>query len=127
MALRHNMKSSPRFFGPYTVLSKIGQVAYKLKLPVDSLIHPVFHVSQLKNKIGIDITPSILHHVDLQGQFLLELMIFLGHTTIHHRQIMIPYILVHWSNTHPADSIWEDKAHIQTHFPTFDLKDKVYS
>jgi len=45
LANRSSNKLSFRFFGPFTVMAKIGDVAYQLQLPEDCLIHPVFHVS----------------------------------------------------------------------------------
>ncbi|PHU23424.1 hypothetical protein BC332_08531 [Capsicum chinense] len=44
---------SPRYVGSYQILSRVGKVAYEIKLPADLLVvHPVFHVSVLKKCNG---------------------------------------------------------------------------
>jgi hypothetical protein len=49
-------KLAYKYYGPYEILDKVGEVAYHLKLPDAALIHPVFHVSQLKELVP-DYTP----------------------------------------------------------------------
>ncbi|GKD69228.1 hypothetical protein Tco_1323318, partial [Tanacetum coccineum] len=42
-------KLNPRYVGPFKVLEKVGEVAYKLELPKElSRVHNTFHVSNLK-------------------------------------------------------------------------------
>ena len=41
-------KLAPRFVGPFPITERIGQMAYRVKLPVNlSGVHDVFHVSHL--------------------------------------------------------------------------------
>ena len=46
-------KFSPRYVGPNEIVSKVGPVAYKLKLPPElSRIHDTIHVSMLRKYIS---------------------------------------------------------------------------
>ena len=44
-------KLAVRFIGPYKIIGKVGEVAYRLDLPEDMHLHHVFHVSMLRKHI----------------------------------------------------------------------------
>ncbi|KAL5861508.1 hypothetical protein ACOSQ4_002804 [Xanthoceras sorbifolium] len=121
LAVRRNLKLAPRYFGPYQITERVGKVAYRLLLPPGSQIHPVFHVSQLKAKIGSRFTSNPqLPHAGPDGQILAQPVAVLERKMVKkHNKAVVQY-LIQWSTTSPEDATWEDAEMIHKNFPSFD-------
>jgi hypothetical protein len=125
---RINQKLAPRFYGPFQVDEKIGAVAYRLKLPAESKIHPVFHVSLLKKAIG---------NYQAQGQLPTELDIddtadvypetVLGTRVIRVGDSEVQQSLIKWKHKSMEDVTWEDNVVLRGQFPEFCLEDKAFA
>ena len=107
-------KLSPKFYGPYQVFQRIGEVAYKLALPPTAKIHPVFHVSCVKKVIGnyCRIQTS-LPELDEEGSIWLQPEHVLDTRERHLRGCMIREVLVKWKDTSPEDATWEPTTILQ--------------
>lgn len=110
------LKLHSKFYGPFRVVEKIGQVAYKLLLPNGCQIHHVFHVSRLKKHVGPRVVPSTeLPFVDLEGDILT------GPLAIVERRV-VPRNnkpMVQWVNLPVESTTWEDADFISKVFPNF--------
>ncbi|KAF7119456.1 hypothetical protein RHSIM_Rhsim13G0234900 [Rhododendron simsii] len=117
---RSNMKLSPRFYGPFQVLKRIGQVAYQLELPAQAKIHPVFHVSLLKRKLGTHVVPqSTLPPVDTDGILEPEPVAVLDRRLVKFKGRPATQFLVQWSNSYPEDATWEFYQQLKDKYPAF--------
>ena len=121
LSMRRDYKLAPKFYGPYQILEKIGQVAYKLQLPVTTAIHPVFHVSMLKKKLGNHVVPTpTLPLSNAQGQFLVEPVAILDRRLVKQGNKSAVHVKIQWMNIGPEEATWEDYDRMQQQFPNFD-------
>ncbi|XP_049394635.1 uncharacterized protein LOC125858906 [Solanum stenotomum] len=66
-------KLSPKFIGPFEILSRVGEMAYKLAFQPSLLaVHPTFHVSMLRKYILYESHVLLLDSVDMGLDFTFE-------------------------------------------------------
>lgn len=120
VVLRNTQKLAPKYYGPYKILDRCGEVAYKLQLPAHSQIHPVFHVSQLKILVGNVTTttqlPTVMPDVfEKLPEHILERKI------VKRQGRAVTKVLIKWVNEPVEEATWEFLFDLQKKFPSFDL------
>jgi hypothetical protein len=110
---RPTKKLTPRFAGPYTVTQVISSTAYKLNLPAEMRIHPVFHVSLLKlyqaspnEFVRPTPPPAVISPNTEQEEYEVE--------TILDKRILRkkPQYLIKWLGYPLHDATWEPLEHL---------------
>jgi hypothetical protein len=114
-------KLSPRFYGPYRVVERIGEVAYLLHLPAKARIHDVFHVVLLKKFEGMPSEMVPLPPIQ------------------HGRAISTPdkiqrsrlnkgtwEVLVFWQGRPATDTTWEKVEDFKVAYPDVQLGDELF-
>ena len=113
-------KLSPRFIGPFEILSRVGEVAYKLALPPNlSAVHPVFHVSMLQKYI-----PNESHVISLDSMELgPDLTYEEEPIAIFDRQIRklrtkeLVSVKVQWKPRSVREATWETESDMRARYP----------
>jgi hypothetical protein len=96
-------KLVPKYAGPFQVLERIGNVAYRLQLPDEARIHDIFHVSVLKPfrgtpPLSTPLLPPVRHGRKLQRPERV-LRSELRHDVWH--------VLIEWAGMPVSEATWE--------------------
>lgn len=123
---RRQHKLSKKYYGPFSIIDRIGQVAYRLQLPEGSRIHPVFHISNLKPYRGPTITPSRdLPEESFTNQPVETPLAIVATRTVLVNGSPLQQVLVQWAGCSPDEASWEDWDPFRKIFPSLHLEDKV--
>lgn len=121
VALRSSLKLSPRFYGPFQILAKIGAVAYRLNLPQGSQVHNVFHVSLLRKHLGsiAPLSPDLPPIAD-DSSILPQPESILARREIQKGKYRPKTeVLVKWAGASEEDATWENAWRFFRTYPQF--------
>ncbi|GJV06316.1 putative reverse transcriptase domain-containing protein, partial [Tanacetum coccineum] len=113
-------KLNPRYVGPFKVIERVGEVAYKLELPEElSRVHNTFHVSNLK-KCHADeplAVPLDGLHLDDKLQFVEEPIEITDHEVKQLKRSRIPLVKVRWNSKRSPEFTWEREDQFRKKYP----------
>ena len=115
------MKLAPRWTGPFPIVKKVGEQAYKLELPARLKIHNVFHVSLLKkhtpNPDEILDTPTLLELTDEELEIVPDVL--LQREFKKTRRSSFTQYLVKWTHLPVEDATWVLQSDLEKQYPQF--------
>ncbi|GJT06781.1 putative reverse transcriptase domain-containing protein [Tanacetum coccineum] len=113
-------KLNPRYVGPFKVLEKVGEVAYKLELPEElSRVHNTFHVSNLKKCYADEplAVPLDGLNFDDKLQFVEEPIEITDREVKLLKRSRIPLVKVRWNSRRGPEFTWEREDQFRKKYP----------
>jgi hypothetical protein len=113
-------KLAPRYIGPFKVLERKGEVAYRLELPPNlSGVHDVFHVSQLKKCLRVPEEQAPIEGLDVQEDltYIKQPVKILETSKRVTRNKKIKMCRVQWSHHIEDEATWEQEDELRKTYP----------
>ncbi|KAM6584026.1 hypothetical protein CsatB_011028 [Cannabis sativa] len=113
-------KLSPRFIGPFEILERIGQVAYRLAMPPAlAAVHNVFHVSMLRKYVSDSSHVLSYEALELQPDLSYEEqpVQILDRREKVLRSKTVALVKVLWRNSKVEEATWELETDMQQKYP----------
>nr|GEU43317.1 putative reverse transcriptase domain-containing protein [Tanacetum cinerariifolium] len=113
-------KLNPMYVGPFKVLERVGDVAYKLNLPKElSRVHNTFHVSNMKECHADEPLAIPLDglHVDDKLHFIKEPVEIMDREVKRLKQSRIPLVMVQWNSKRGPKFTWEREDQFRKKYP----------
>jgi hypothetical protein len=113
-------KLAPRYIGPYQILSRRGEVAYQLSLPENlSVVHDVFHVSQLKKCLRLPEEQLPVEGLEVQENLTyvekpVQILEVADRVT---RRKTIRMCKVKWNHHSEEEATWEHEDDLMAKYP----------
>jgi hypothetical protein len=115
-------KLAPRYIGTFLILERYGLVAYKLQLPkLLSMIHNMFHVSQLKKCLRIPNRTIDVVDVALEPDFTYSErpIRVLDQKDRITRKRTLKFYNVQWNHHTEDEATWETQDFLEKKLPRF--------
>ncbi|KAK1404695.1 Chromo domain-containing protein [Heracleum sosnowskyi] len=93
---------------------------------MDSRIHLVFHVSQLKPSVGRHSPSTTLPPaLSIPATSDFELAPIIANRTMEHGSTSVSQLLVQWQGRSPNEATWVDRTDFMRQFPSYSLEGKA--
>ena len=113
-------KLAPRYIGLYKILARCGSTAYRIQLlDILSVVHNVFHVSQLKKCLRVPDEAMEIKRLPPQPDlsYIEHPVKILDEKERVTRNNVVKFYKVLWQNHSEYEAVWEQESYILKHYP----------
>ncbi|KAD4982992.1 hypothetical protein E3N88_19663 [Mikania micrantha] len=116
---RKQGKLGPRFIGPFKIIARVGDVAYRLELPEElSGIHNTFHVSYLRKCLADESAYIPLEDIEIDNRlnYVERSVAIIDRKVKQLRNKSLSQVMVQWKNRTGSEVTWESENEMRKYY-----------